>query len=344
MRHQRCIEAARRARRGGVPTWIPIGIFVVGCAWFFDGLSQGVAAAGNERIDPRRARLDVPGGFLDPRWGEILRLRLAALPASSTHDRGAVDRIAQAVASLPFVAEVGEARVLWPDGVDVPLRVRRAAACVRQGEEFLIVSDDGVILPGRWPTPPWIAVEPGKKAFLPVIGPNDGAFDSARPGERLSEPRHLDALAVALSMRAALDTQDHERLGPPLIDASQARAASVEIPGVVLRYETGRTVYFGRSPLVAPVGERPIGDKWQDLKRAVALLPARDGSTAPESLQDWVFLDVRFERGDIAWRTSAEDQAGGAGGSPAGAGGSGPANRPAGTVPKKPAKPARRNE
>ena len=295
-------------RVGRVPTWIPFGIFLVGVIWFFDGLSQGVAAAGFERIDPRSSKLDVRGGFVDPRWNDILREEMARLPEASTHDREAVARIAASVSRLPFVAEIGEPRVLWPDGVDVPLRLRRAGACVQQRGEFLIVAEDGTILPGRWPTPPWIATEPGKLGFLPVIGPNDGAFDDARPGDRLHETRHLDALAVAVSMRANLTQDDFERLGPPLIDATQARVASVEIPGVLIRLEAGRVVYFGRSPLATSIGERPIEDKWADLRKATALLASIDGTAPPGGAKDWVFLDVRWEHGDIAWRESSEPE------------------------------------
>src|SRR5205085_8488086 len=106
--------------------------------------------------------------------------------------------IVEEIARLPFVAQVGTPRVLWPDGLDLPLRLRRPVACILQGGEYTAVAEDGTILPGRWPTPPWIQLDAGSAAhlgFLPVIGPNDGALELAEPGARLVEPRHRDPLA-----------------------------------------------------------------------------------------------------------------------------------------------------
>jgi hypothetical protein len=307
--------------------WIPCALLIGFTAWLFDGISQGVKAAGFERIEPRSSRLDVPGRFVDPRWQDLLRARLATLPPVSPHDRRGIERIAALVASLPFVAQVGEPSVLWPDGVDVPLRLRRAAACVRVGNEFMTVAEDGTILPGRWPTPTWVELlpahgsAPAKEGFLPVIGPNDGAFDDARAGDRLTQPRHVDALAVALSMRAALAKEDFELLGPPLIDATDSRRASVEVPGVVIRLEGRRTVWFGRAPGSGAVGERPVENKWKDLHVAAARLRGLDGVPPSAEARDWSLLDVRWDTSDITWRD-------------AGAGEEGPSKQAA-TPPKK---------
>jgi hypothetical protein len=175
-----------------------------------------------------------------------------------------------------------------------------------QGAEFLHVAEDGTILPGRWPTPTWCELLPGREGFLPVIGPNDGAFDLARPGERLKEPRHVDALGVALSMRASLSAEDFKLLGPPLIDATNARAATVEIPGVVLQLERRRTVWFGRTPGCGAVGERPVEHKWADLRKAAQLLGGLDATPARVGARDWSLLDVRWDTSDIAWRDEAE--------------------------------------
>jgi hypothetical protein len=292
---------------GRVPLWIPCALLIAGLVWLFDGISQGVHAAGFERIDPRSSRLDVPG-HVDPRWNDLLRQRMAALPPISPHDRAGVERIAALVASLPFVAQVGEPSVLWPDGVDVPLQLRRPAACVLQGGGFLAVAEDGTILPGRWPTPTWVELLPGdgtsppKEGFLPVIGPNDGAFDLARAGDRLTEARHLDALAVALSMRAALCKDDYELLGPPLIDATNARSASVEVPGVVIRFENRRTVWFGRAPGSGAVGERPVDPKWADVHTAALRLRGLESNPPRPEARDWSLLDVRWDTADITWR------------------------------------------
>ncbi len=299
----------RASKRGRVPVWIPGGLLVAVLVWTFSGISDGVSASGVERIDPRSSRLDTQASFADERWNDLLRAQLARLPSVSPHDRAGIERIAAVVASMPFVAAVGEPRVLWPDGVDVPLRLRRPVACVRQGAEFLHVAEDGVILPGRWPSPTWVEFAPGRMGFLPVIGPNDGAFDLARPGERLTQARHIDALSVALSMREALDADDSKLLGPPLIDATNARTASVEVPGVVIQLERRRTVWFGRAPNSGAIGERPVERKLLDLHKAALLLRGLDATPPPAEAHDWSLLDVRWDTSDVTWRDAVVDDA-----------------------------------
>jgi hypothetical protein len=288
--------------------WIPGGLLVAVSIWTFSGISDGVSASGVERIDPRSSRLDVQASFADERWNDLLRIQLAQLPPVSPHDRAGVERIASVVASMPFVAAVGEPRVLWPDGVDVPLRLRRPVACVRAGSEFLHVAEDGVILPGRWPSPTWVELAPGRQGFLPVIGPNDGSFDMARAGERLTQPRHVDALSVALAMRAALDADDSKLLGPALIDATNARAATVDVPGVVIQLERRRTVWFGRAPNSGAIGERPVERKLLDLHKAASLLRGLDATPPPSDAHDWSLLDVRWDTSDITWREPVADE------------------------------------
>lgn len=296
---------ARADRAGRVPTWIPLACAAAFLVWVFDGLSQGVSAAGLERIDPRSSRMSCAEGYCDPRWDDLLRRALATLPTTSIHDEAAIARIRATVASLPFVAAVGEACVIWPDSLDVPVRLRTPAACVQQGPEFVAISEDGVVLPGRWPTPPWIVI-PGKgEGYLPVIGPNDGAFERARPGERLKEPRHLDALAVAISMRAGLTREEFRSLGPPLVDATEARLDPLAHPGVVVRLEGRRAIVFGRAPNASAIGERPAERKWADVRKAAAFLQGLHTEPPAPSARDWAFLDVRWDTPDITWRDAA---------------------------------------
>jgi hypothetical protein len=263
-------------------------------------------ASGFERIDPRASRLDARRGFVDPRWNDMLARWMCQFEAVSPHDRAGVQGLARVVAQLPFVAEVGEPTVLWPDGIDLPLKLRTPAACVMQGSEYVAVAEDGTILPGRWPSPPWVDTGGEHVGFLPVIGPNDGAFDSSRAGERLTEPRHVDALSVAIEMRAALAKEDFDVLGPPLIDAARAREASVEIPGVVILLEGRRVVWFGRAPNARAPGERPSEKKWADLKRALVLLRGLRQTPRASDARDWSFLDLRWDHPDVTWRDAPE--------------------------------------
>lgn len=267
-----------------------------GTSWLFSFLASDLERTGFTTIDPRRTRIEGQSGFVDARWRTFLSNRLATLPAVSSLDGQGVLGISSAIASLPFVAEVGEPRVLWPDGYDVPIRLRTPVACIRVRDEFLSVSDDGVILPGAWTQPPWVA-----GGWLPVLGPNDRSLDRARPGQRLSERRRLDALATAASMREALLPEDFQAMGPPVIDASHASRASVEDPGIVLLLEGQRAVYFGRRPDSGEPGELPTDRKWVSLARALKLLRPETGE-----VKDWSVVDVRWDDPEIRWRTVAD--------------------------------------
>ncbi|MCY2960977.1 MAG: hypothetical protein NTY35_12505 [Planctomycetota bacterium] len=285
-------------RAGRVPTWIPIGVLATAAAWLCSSLQNSVDAAGFATVDVRRSRLDAPAGFRDPRWQEYLAVRLASLPPVDARDHAQVRSVAVAVAGLPFVQEVLEPRVLWPDGIEVPLRLRKPGACVLSGTDFLAISEDGVVLPGRWPTPPLV-----DGRFLPVIGPNDGRFDSAQPGERLRAPGDVDGLAVALSLRAALEPEDFALAGPPLVDATRARQTAVDEPGVRILFEGRRVVYFGRAPEAGAPGELPTEKKWEHVRRALAFLRPENGA------RDWSLADVRWDVADVAWRLPPDPEA-----------------------------------
>ncbi len=218
---------------------------------------------------------------------------LARVAPPQAHDPEALALVAREVAPLPFVAEIGAPRVLWPDGLEVPLRLREPVACVRTGQAFRLVAEDGVILPGNWPAPPLLEGRP-----LPVIGPNDGAFDRRPSGWRLSERRHLDALSVALSMRSGLPAADAATLGPLLIDATRSAATSADEPGTLLELEGQRLVLFGRAPGSGQPGELPDELKWRSLAKAVALLRADSHA----GVQDWSVADLRWDTPAIRMR------------------------------------------
>ena len=279
-------------------TWIPWSVLLATGVWLCAGLERSVDAAGFARVDVRRTRLDVPPGFHDPRWQEFLALRLAALPPVDARDHAQVRAVALEIERLPFVAQVLEPRVIWPDGIEVPLRLRTPGACVLSGADYLAISEDGVVLPGRWPAPPLV-----EGRFLPVIGPNDGRFDQVQPGERFVTPTDRDALAVALSMRAELTRADFDLTGPPLIDATRSRSAAVDEPGVRILFEGRRTVHFGRAPDAGRPGELPSAKKWEHVRRAIDTLRKENGA------RDWSLVDVRWDVADVAWRpeqTSSE--------------------------------------
>jgi len=267
--------------------------------WLVSGLEFESHESGFTRIDPRFARIDGLSGFVDDRWRVALAARLAALPeisADGVEGSEGTESVRQALLELPFVAEVGAGSVIWPDGYQVAVRLRKPVACVQVGDGYLAVAADGIVLPGEWKRPPWIA-----GTWLPVLGPVEdpprGADAATRPGRRIVEPRHRLALSVASSMCAALSAEDFAVMGAPVIDATHAKTASVEDPGVVLQLEEGRRVYFGRTPDCGEPGELPAAMKWEALARALkALRP----TTA--DARDWSLLDVRWDVPDILWR------------------------------------------
>ena len=291
----------RRRRFGQVPLWIPLALGASILAWLGASLEGDVDLVGFTRIDPRRTRIEDESGLVDARWRELLSARLASLPQVSALDPAGAEAIRAALLSLPFVAEVGEGRVLWPDGYDVRVRFREPVACVLVGDTYYAVSREGVILPGEWTRPPWIGV-----GWLPLLVGEEGASldpeGIAVPrGVRLVSAAFRDGLDVAISMRASLAAEEFETMGAPAIDASNARAASVEEPGVVLHLEGNRSVLFGRVPSSDEPGELPAAKKWDALRRGLKALAATSSDG-----RDWELLDVRWDVPDVLWRDAEE--------------------------------------
>jgi len=292
------VPTGRDPCSGRVRLWVPLLLLVSGAVWALQRLGEPVQAAAFTAIDLKRLRLKAPpGSFCDPRWEADLATTLAHLAPPDAHDAEALALVAREIARLPFVAEAGVPRVIWPDGLEVPVRLRVPVACVRTAEAFRVVAEDAVLLPGSWPAPPVLEGRP-----LPVIGPNDGAFDHVPSGARLAERRHLDALAVAVSMRRGLAAEDALVLGPPLIDATRSAATSVEEPGTLLEFEGQRLVLFGRAPGSGQPGELPDELKWRSLSKAAALLRPQGETPA----QDWSMVDLRWDTPAIRMRDALE--------------------------------------
>ncbi len=247
-------------------------------------------------VDPARARsLRVPE-WADPRWVERLREVLARQPPFAVGDLERLASLRDALAGLSFVERVERCGASAEAGLSLALVLRVPVACIRCADGFALVSAEGVILDGRWPSPPRLG-----RTFLPVIGPSsDLLLARARAGDWLAEPEHRDALAVALSMWAHLDEGQRASLGRVVIDAWTARRTSVAEPGVRLELEGARLALFGRSPADGEPGELPAAAKWRSLARALELYQ-RD----PAGL-DWDLVDLRWDRPDLALRSAPE--------------------------------------
>lgn len=283
----------RGARSGRVPTALLLGLGFLGFAWLVGRIDTAVRAAGHHNVDTRRVR--IAGRDWVPRdWEERIAARLTAIGPIEAREREALERAAAEIAAMPFVAHVGDVSTIWPDGLCVDVVLRRPRACVRVGELYLCVAEDGVVLPGAWPLPP----DTGG-GRLPVLGPFDWPTDELLPGDRLDSPVVEDGLAIATSLFQHLDPDTQDRLGIVLIDAREARATSVENPGAQLFLEGRRLVLFGRAPNADAPGELPVAQKWKHLAAALRLL---DG---PER-EDWDLLDARWDQAVLRPRISPE--------------------------------------
>jgi hypothetical protein len=268
--------------------FVTLVVSLVAIAWFFVLLSRDVGATDFALVDTASARIDFGPGWIDPRWEARAVAKLAELPPLSADSDETRELVERALRELPFVAEVGTYRVLWPDGLRVELRLRVPVACVREGALFLAISEDAVVLPGTWSSPP-----ARSHGFLPLLALDETAHSNLAEGVRIATPAVVDGIAVARALAMELEPDDWARMGRIVIDARRAREASVEVPGTVLWLENGRRVYFGRSPNLDEPGELPFAAKCASLSRA---LRQCDGEVALGGAAiDWELADVRWD-------------------------------------------------
>ncbi|MFT6364255.1 MAG: hypothetical protein ACJAZ8_002680 [Planctomycetota bacterium] len=270
-------------------------------------LDRGAQVSGFTRVETNRFLLEygevlhtdqgqVATEWLDPRWEQMLSERMAAIEDFEADDPAGVAAVMAGLRELSFIEEIGEPRILWPDGLEVPLRLRRPVACIAWQDTYFSVAVDwstgvprGVILEGPWPSLPSVGAR-----YLPVIDRLDDVPDSVW----LEDEVQLDALAIADSMWQSLDDTDYESLGRILIDARTARLTAPEEPGTRIELEDHRVVLFGRSPAQDAPGELPINMKWKSIRSGLGELRAG---------KDWESLDVRWERPVMVLRGTVEE-------------------------------------
>jgi len=257
-------------------------------AWFLYSLQRDIEAAALTRLDAGAVQVDCGPGWVDPRWSQWIAHRIGELEPLAADEPQTGEVLQRALEELPFVAEVGRVRVLWPDAVRVALRWREPLACVRTADGFALVSSQGVVLPGEWSAPP--ARDFG---YFPVLA--GSTLDRAQIGSGawLDADAWEDGLSVARALRSGLAADDWVRAGRLVIDARNARRASVDSAGTVLWLEGGRRAYFGRAPSQGEPGELPHERKCAALSRALRLL-----DPGPEQL-DWELVDLRWDRPEL---------------------------------------------
>ena len=282
------VRHAPRARRGGVPAWLPLALLAAGVVAWQRGLADRVERTGFGRVEASQVRADLEQPWADPRWSLELRQAVADGGAIDPEDSAALEALRARLEGLSFVRAATQPRVLWPDGLELNVRLRRPLACVAWGDAFLLVDDEGVLLSGAWDVPPSL-----DGMFLPVLGERDGALDALRPGDALVERRHLDALSIARSLWEHVDPSWGPWIGRLQIVADDVDLASVEIPGAVLRLEGGREAWFGRSPNKVSPGELPVAQRWSNLVHVLE----RTADSA-----EWAVADLRFDRPALSAR------------------------------------------
>lgn len=267
MRSASNLVSARASRRGRIPAWLPLSVVLVGVVSLLHRLDLEAASRGVSRVDATRFRLHAGDRWVSEAWTHSLERILRRTGEFAADDRESIDGLLEELAALSFVAEVGEVEVEWPDGLHVPLRLRRPVACIKVGDDFLPVADDATVLSGYSYTP-----HDDGLASLPVLGPHGLDLDPLAPfeaGDVLTHPAHHDALAVAASLRRNLDVEARRRLGRIVIDASRPEAWDGLPGGVVIDLEGARRIHFGRPPGRAGTGELPVERKWAHVRDAL---------------------------------------------------------------------------
>ncbi|MEO0649452.1 MAG: hypothetical protein AAFZ65_02090 [Planctomycetota bacterium] len=278
-------------RRWRAPVLLPLSLLGLPLLWILGGSRQATLEAGYGWLDPEAIELELPEDRTDPRWEATLQGVIREFGPVALDDGARIAELRRQLEALSFVAETDDPRVVWPAGVEFPIRLRRPVACVTLGERFLTVDDEGVLLEGDFLAPPRLGA-----GHLPVLAPvADGRFDRAAPGDSLSLEADLDALSIASAMWEHLSPAALELLGRITIDARAAPHTSVSRAGAILALEGRRSVAFGRAPRANAGGSLPVESKWAGVAYGLQQLVGPDA-------RDWVELDVRFDEPTFEWR------------------------------------------
>ncbi len=269
--------------RGGVPAWVPLLLVLLGAAWLWQTGQTHLRQEGLTRVDLTRSALFLQGHTAPPEWGQTLREVVAAESAILADRPDELADLRETLMSLPFVAEVGPLRVLWPDGIDVSLRLHEPIACVRVGAKFYPVAmlgDEqrvrGILLPSQRTRPHQVGPAGGARIDLPVLATLDGhALQTMRAGDEFLDGALLAALDIAQSMAQHLQPEQRARMGRVLIDSTRTEAFDGLPGGATLDLEGsesspgGRRIHFGHAPCEAGPGELPAARKWEHVGRAI---------------------------------------------------------------------------
>jgi len=257
-------------------------LLAIGFVFVLNHLQQSAKRQGVGRVDTTRYRIHTGPLYFGDAWRNRLERILLRTQGLELTDKAAIAKIKNELEELTFVEEVGEPEVSWPDGLIFPIKLREPAACVRVGDDYLPVSDDGIVLAGYSYSPHEVY-----GAWLPILGPTErlSRRGSPVPGDRIEDAALLDALDVARSMQRHLIPAEQKRLGRIVIDASRDKAPDGFPGGVQIDLDGKRRILFGRPPASGEPGELPVATKWRSILTALS----------PEAEQEWDLLDVRWD-------------------------------------------------
>ena len=266
-----------------------------GFVWVLNSLQMSAREKGVGVCEVTRVRLHHDPLYFGDAWQRRLERILRRRDRIDLSDQDAIAALKAELASLSFVEEVGEPEVVWPDGLVVPLRLREPAACIRVGDDFLPVADDGMVLAGYSYAPHEVY-----GAWLPILGPSDRLLRAGlpMPGEFIRDEALLAALKVAGSMQRNMIPREQRLLGRIVIDASRELAPDGLPGGVRIDLEGKRRILFGRPPGGDFPGELPVKIKWRAI--TAALMAGAEGPA-------WDLLDVRWDEPIRQVRGASED-------------------------------------
>ncbi len=271
------------SRRGRVPTWFAL---LLGAGALFAGvefLGERSFAEDYSLVDTRRAQIvDSDSESCAPaEWSEIVAARLAQLGQLDANDPDAIESVRDALGELSIFRSVSAPRVLWPDGIEVDVSLRRAAACVQFEGGFRSISRDGVVLPGFSVLQPVDELGP-----LPLIAMGE-EVRHLMTGDVLPRDEDFDALSVAVSMQDYLSSEHRALMGEVLIEPEGPGSTSAGGPEVLLKIQGSRGILFGRPPIAGHPGDVPEENRWNLIAAYLEDYPKAD--------RDWALLDVRWD-------------------------------------------------
>jgi hypothetical protein len=218
------------------------------------------------RVKQAASKVDVTPSWADPRTGEgVVHLRMSR-EEWSLFDETLVERIGRAFERNAWVKRVTRVERVFPDGLQVNFELRKAHLAVVKPDGIYVIDRDGVRLPGVYAEPP---------ACESAVRFTGLASRPPAAGERWTDPE----ISTALEM-AALAARE------PLF--AKAKVAAIDLanfgarldkrrPEIALVTAAGCTIEWGRAPSSRSVGEMPLADKLDNLRRAMEAWPGLEG-------------------------------------------------------------------